>query len=86
MELYLKVKPKIDALQDASTHTEMDTRMCVCASTVRERICEFIFEAQSDTTKLRGIHKLNFHKNPICRVFSDGRHILYYYSNTILYH
>ena len=56
---YLKVidilQPEIDALQDTSTHTEMDTRISVCASTVRERICEFISEAQLDTTKLRGI-------------------------------
>ena len=49
------LQPEIDALQDASTHTEMDTRISVCASTVRERICEFISEAQLDTIKLRGI-------------------------------
>ena len=34
----------------------MDTCISVCAITVRERIlCEFIFEAELDTTKLRGI-------------------------------
>ena len=39
---YLKVidilQPEIDALQDASTHTEMDTHISVCASTVRENM------------------------------------------------
>ena len=49
------LQPEIDALQDASTHTEMDTHISVCASAVREKICEFISEAQLDTTKLRGV-------------------------------
>ena len=33
----------------------MDTRISVCASTITQRICEFISDAQLDTTKLRGI-------------------------------
>ena len=54
---YLKVidtlQAEIDGLHD--TTTPIDTCISVCASTITQRICEFIREAELDTIKLRGI-------------------------------
>ena len=55
---YLKVidtlQPEIDGIRDTSTHAEIDICISVCASTITHGIiCEFITEAELDTTKLR---------------------------------
>ena len=55
---YLKIidvlQPEVDSVR-ATEETEIDTCISMCASTITRRVCEFITDAQLDTTKLRGI-------------------------------
>ena len=56
---YLKVidtlQPEIDVLHNSTHAAEMDTCISLCASTITQRICEFLTQVRLDTARLRGI-------------------------------